>query len=433
MNGDGSGDLVVGAPTLDIGQLEWAGGAYFLLGPITGPQELAGADALVMGRDEGNQVGVAVAGLGDVDEDGLDDVAVSGYRQGDRSGMVALYLGSTISAGEPELAFHESDASFYGETISGDAGLTLASAGDLNGDGRGDIAIGCSYGGSQPSVRAYFAPFSGAYQARDVDVVVEASGGFQVVWSVTGAGDVNGDGLDELLVGAPLAVDGCENDARAALFLGPVEGSFDLHDGSWLVSSESCESDWTGWLVAPAGDSNGDGLMDFLVSAPYAWSSEYGTASGAVSLFLGENTDQARDLEMWEADARLVGAEDNVSAGSAIAGGMDADGDGFGDVLVQAPFESTEESEVGAVYLVRGPMTGTVVLTNSDPCSGDPGSVALSDARYHGAVAGGQAGTGLAMGGDVTGDDYADLLIGAPCPGCGVEGTVYIVPGGAGF
>ena len=212
---------------------------------------------------------------------------------------------------------------------------------------------------------------------------------------------MDGDGLDDLLIGAY----GSGGTGAAYLVLGPVTGTINLSTANaTLVGEEAGDS--AGYDVSNAGDVDGDGHDDLLVGA--FRNSEGAHYAGAAYLVLGPVTG-SRDLSL--ADAKLVGEGRGDAAGPVSAAG-DVNADGHDDILVGATNQGNRNE--GAAYLVRGPVTGTVDLSHAD-------------AKLVGA--GPQDHAGYVSGaGDVDADGRADVLIGAPWTGDYV-GTAYLVYG----
>ena len=331
---------------------------------------------------------------GDLDGDGCADRLVADSQDGTAghdAGAVFVFYGPI----EGTVALEQAHARLLGEGADGHAGDSAEGVGDTNGDGFGDVLVGAPKhpGGGGPGV-AYLVrgPLSGDLDLAAADArLLGEEGNDKAGCAVAGAGDVNGDGLADLLVGAEYAGDG----GMAYLVLSPVAGEFDLGQASARLRAEAA-SDHLGDAVAGAGDVDGDGYDDWLVGAPY--NDAVAHRSGAAYLLSGPTSGE---LEPGQAEARLLGAADDDKAGFAVAGAGDVNGDGLDDVLIGAPNSFGVGEKSGAAFLVLGPISGTVSLADADATMTAVGA-------YD------SAGYAVAIGGDINGDGYDDVLVGAP-------------------
>lgn len=251
VNADGKGDIVVGTHFATIGALVQAGAIHVL----------SGADGSLIRRIDGSEtedrLGFSVAGTGDLDRDGVPDFVAGapGPLGGTHNGTVIVYSGAT-------------GAEIYrirGEAPSDRLGWSVDGAGDIDGDGTQDFIAGAreatlGIGVLQGMVKV----FSGATGATIFRIGgVSSYDNFGA--SVAGAGDVDGDGRDDFIVGAPLAAlpGSYAHYYGAAYVFSGRTGSilFDLAPPAWRIYS-------TGEAVASAGDVDGDGRADVLIAAP---------------------------------------------------------------------------------------------------------------------------------------------------------------------
>ncbi len=347
-NGDALPDVLIGANGLDDG-LSGAGGALLYLNPSSGTLSVADADTILLGESEGDGVGQACAKLGDIDGDGNADFIVGAPAEdsnGTSSG--AIYIVDGPAFGTVSLAY--ADAKIIGEAEGDMAGDTLSPAGDTDGDGVQDMLIGVrgDDGGGEGAGAAYVVLGSSASDmslaSADAKLTGEAAGD-AAGYGVGSAGDINSDGYDDLLVGAPQAADSSGAVVGAAyLLLGPVTADLALSSADAILRGED-SSDWAGWSVTGAGDVDADGIDDILVGAPYRDTGAYW--GGSVYLLLGP---VSGEHSLSTADIEMSGATSSEMAGYTLAGTGDSNGDGYDDILIGSPWYDGD----GAVRFVLG-------------------------------------------------------------------------------
>ncbi len=437
--GDGYADVFVGVPGDDRADLE-AGAAYLYKGGAD-PEVLFDVVMTGQGRSEG--FGSAVAKAGDIDRDGYVDLLVGAYtsdrEENDNTGAAYLYWGGQVPATTPALVFR-------GEVEDGFFGVAVAGVGDVNGDGFPDVAVGahrasvtaaCSGGtATLPTVGRVYVFFGGLRGGMDTipDVVLTGEttlvpgdsasacrGGDEFGLRVAGPGDVNGDGNDDIVVGArgyDFGVDPAagQDAGRAYVFFG----------GPWLagVGAELADVVLTGTLagdefgatVGGAGDTDSDGFADLLVGALLR--DGVGTDSGVVSWYFGSGSGVSSVLR------DISGAAAGDSFGSAVASAGDINADGFADFVVGAYLAGPTDNG-SAVYFTgntsRAVMLTATIIGEPDPETGDQLGIAVGGA------------------GDVDGDGFDDTVIGAwhhdvcfdPLQGsrCFDAGRAYVISG----
>jgi MYXO-CTERM domain-containing protein len=349
----------------------------------------------------GATLGAAVSSAGDVNGDGYSDVIVAAplYDDGNiDEGKAWIYLGS-------DEGLEESEAwSATGGAQSAGFGTSVAWLGDVNSDGYDDVAVGSAYYENDDEqtigrVSVFHGNASGVSSTPDFDLY--GSGGSYGA-AVASAGDVNGDGYPDFLVGAPYL------DA-AYLYLGSASGL--AKSAAWVGGSEVGTSHF-GAALSSAGDVNGDGYADVIIGAPSYTVENEEEIEGKVYVFLGT----AGGLETtatWTYESN----QDKASLGSGVAA-LDVNGDGYSDVVVGAGGWDDSSDGVGVVHVFHGSATGP---------STDPDWTELGDSE------GARFGTAVANGGDVNGDGYADLLVGAPGYSNGetFEGAAFLYLGSA--
>jgi len=300
-----------------------------------------------------------------------------------------------------------------GTELTGEAGMRVANGGDVNGDGLDDVVVATTNAdGGMGQVWVVFGKDDGA--TVDLDDVALGMGGFTITndatgedfgISVDGGGDVNGDGLDDIIIGAP----GSGNAGQAYVVHGKNDGAavtvteLEAGTGGFVLNGQVVGDD-AGTAVAMVGDVNGDGYDDVAVGAPFA-----GTVpdSGRTYVVHGRTETDAIALSdvlggMGGFVANGEGVDDQ--SGSAIAGGHDLDGDGLDDLVIGADQADPNGGNSGAAYVVFGKTNGAQVNLVS------PGS---SGFAINGIASLDVAGSDVAMPGDVNGDGRADVLIGA--------------------
>jgi hypothetical protein len=306
---------------------------------------------------------------------------------------VLLFCGYT---GEYELAEAPTKLSGY---PSDDAGR-LVDAGDLDGDGDEEIVVATLYASGYDG-GGYIV--DGPPPVGDGDL----SDGIQIKGSndtygagrSIGTGDANGDGLQDVVFGAPYSPGGNE----AFVIFGPITATMDLSDAD--VDLQGDNSTYTGH-GSDLGDVNGDGIADATIGAYYT-----NGGKGTIYVVYGPLDDATFDLH--DADGTLDAEISNGYCGRVVRSGYDVTGDGIGDILAPAPYASVGGPSSGMVYVVEGPADG-------DHDLGDDAYATL-----YGASANALAGQDVALG-DVDGDGLYDAIVGSPYDG---RGTVSWVSG----
>ncbi len=310
------------------------------------------------------------------------------------------------------------DGQFTGVAVNDYFGTSVAHAGDFDGDGVDDVIIGAraaeSTLGTSGEPGAAFVFFGGGSLGKlpssSADVTLEGEADHDNAGYVVGsAGDVDGDGFDDVLVGSPDAAQGgLSASGSLYLFGGGVTGVHSL-SGSLAEWVGENGSDNAGYSTAGLGDFDGDGLADLAVGAKGYSPTEPGAVYVVSSADRGVNS-------LSLASLRMLGENDYDYVGESVGAAGDFDGDGLAD-LVAASIQHDEQT--GIVYVVFGGAKGELGL-------------AAADVTLTGDVAGDQCGKSVHGVGDYTGDGVDDLLVGAYY-GTGdtaQSGVTYLVPGG---
>lgn len=432
LDGDGWVDLLIGAYFNSTVATD-AGAAYVVRGGLlqvqSSPAPLDSAGPTLTGDQVEDRAGWAVAGPGDVDGDGYDDLLVSApYNEdhGISSGSVYLVYGTTAMTTAPSLALGDTDLQLYGTNEL--AGHALADAGDVDGDGLPELLIGNpnnSAGGTSTGAAVMVLGLTAASSGADLDLALADLTMVGEAWddhagySVAGGGDVDGDGLSDLWIGAPEADVSGSNDGAAYLALsGSAAALFrevSLADAD-LKLTGAARVDALGMKVAMVGDVDGDGLDDLAVGAPWT-STEYAGSGATFLLFGGSVPALGGQASAFASDAQLNGVKPNQEIGSVLAGAGDVDADGLADLLIGAENNDSAGDYTGGAYL----LIGENLRTGGD-ISLREATTNLPGEREHD-----NAGAAVAGAGDADGDGYDDLLIGAKYHDGG--GAAYLVTG----
>ncbi|MEQ1567159.1 MAG: integrin alpha [Myxococcota bacterium] len=396
VDGDGHRDLIVGA----YGEGEDSTGAAFVVrGPLTGESDLATAAVKWIGESEDDWAGFAVAGGQDLTGDGLPDLAI-GAHYDDETGHSggAVYIVRGGGEGIVELGA-AAWAKIVSEEAYDQAGQAIATAGDVNADGFGDLLIGSPLnsknGNKAGMAHLVYGPIAnGALELSEVTYrLVGEQPGDNAGCAVAGPGDLDGDGQSDLVVGVCLTDRGGLDGGGAFQFSTHEDIDRLVSDADGAMVAEA-PGDAVGSALA-GGDLDNDGLADLLIGAP-GWDGDGGEDHGAVYVADGPAT-----TSMNTPDAKITGVAAGDRAGTAVTVVHDLDGDGFGELVIGAPGSDTTGEDAGAVYVMFGPVFGLRSLDEAD-------------VQIDGAGAFDFLGQAVAAPGDLDGDGWDDLVVGAP-------------------
>jgi hypothetical protein len=393
VNGDGFVDYIAGAAG-DDDVAEGSGQAYLFYGPLTHDVGARNADASVTGEAVVDGLGNAVSSAGDVNGDGFDDILI-GARSNDTNGIQA---GRAYVFHGPLFGTHaalKADAIISGEPFD-EMGWSVAPAGDVNDDGFEDILIGAWMADLVGRAFLFLGPMSGELTVDDAEAAFTGVIFSELLGDAVAAGDLNDDGVPDLILGAPRPPLNGEDPGFVYVFFGPVSGRFPASEADVILTGEQ-DNDEFGTAVA-AGDVDGDGADDLIAGAHQLFRQD---ASGKAYVFYGPLNGA---ISAGNADAILIGEdsdpEDDDLFGETVASPGDTNGDDVDDVLVGAPFNYAGGTRSGRVYLFHGPLSGTIQASAADRI--------ITGSEFD------LLGTALAAGDDANDDGLADLLMGAP-------------------
>jgi hypothetical protein len=437
VNGDGLADVIVGAQLAGPNAPE-SGRSYVVFGKadtdrVSLADVVGGIGGFAMdGEAEEDRSGFRVSSAGDVNGDGLDDVIV-GARMADPNGLyesgrayVVFGKADTEAIQLADVAQGNGGFAMDGEVGGALSGSSVSSAGDVNGDGLDDLIVGAHYAdanGLERCGRAYV-----VFGKTDTDRVLledvaQGVGGFALDGegdseyagkSVSGAGDVNGDGLADVIVGATGANPKGFDSGRVYVVFGKADTDnvslVDVAqgDGGFAIDGET-EDYGTGRSVSGAGDVNGDGLVDFVVGAPDAQPTDVNNTGRIYVVFGKEDTETIQLADVFQGIGGFAMDGDTAwgAFGLTVSDIGDFNSDGLADVLTGAYEASPNGSRSGRTYVIFG-------KEDTEPVSIEDLVMGLGGFVIDGEAAEDQSGLSVSGTGDVNGDGLPDIVVGAP-------------------
>ena len=399
-NFDGSAELMIGA-TGHASPAVNAGAIYLVEGPGPPPEgyprdplpritNLSTVPCEMEGLGEEDYAGWSVASVGDLDGDGRPNFAMGARYQDlatyDRVG--AIYITSDKCSPGPlgQTAFEIQGGNFW------ELGTSVARGGDVNGDGFDDLLVGAPRAAPPTSTGAALV-FTGRINSDSAaaDAYLMAYGEEEearVGEAVSSPGDLDGDGRDDVAIGSPLSRFNGPDSGRVYIVNDVQPGEFSLQDTLYFALGDA-DDQLGAMIVSASGDITGDGLADLVVGAP---GDVY--APGRVYVI-----DQVFPTVRVAAAIEGAAPYDGFGASGALL--PDVDGDGLPDLAIGAPRDDTQGEDAGVVYLFFGTFDGSR-------------SAVDADASLYGEAAFDFAGTSVAAAADQDADGFVDLIVGAP-------------------
>lgn len=346
LNNDGYDDVVVGAPNFDLNAGNPNTGAFYVY--FGGPGAFDPiADASVIGPTQNDNMGAAVSGVGDLNNDGIEDLAVGvpRFNPGGQvdSGRVFIYYGGS--------SFDTvADASLGLAQALSAIGTAVAGRGDVNGDGIDDLVVGAggyeANGGALLNEGAALVFFGGNGSLdQTVDAILRSNSNGATGGASVALGDMNGDGVDDVISGAPLHAPTASVGGMVQIWYG-ASGAFNTTVDVTLVSTQAAEQ--YGRSVAVLPDINANGQEELIVGAPGALNSA-SLAAGKVRLYFPTAAGIAATASL-----ELEGSQADALFGTSLATG-DFNADGAADLAVGEPGRDTGASvNHGAIYAYLG-------------------------------------------------------------------------------
>jgi hypothetical protein len=405
-NGDGYSDIIAGNPNYlaydGINPLGDAGMFTIYFGSGSGITSYI----FKKGNEASGNFGKSVFTAGDVNGDGYSDVIVGKNSTIDAvyRGVAEVYHGYDFDS-DNITSFELVQAPDWSADLSSSIivdgfGDAVSTAGDVNGDGFADVVVGAKSfyvdGSFVGGAFLYLGSLSGLESNYSWMAEGSQNNGLYGK-SVAIAGDINGDGYSDIIVGESEF----DSKGKAYIYYGSLNGMID-DDPEELYGTQIGSR--AGTSVSTAGDVNGDGYSDIIIGVP-----EYSNAQqseGAVFVYYGTNDgiDQANKLI-------LEGNQDNANFGSSVSTAGDVNGDGYVDVIIGMPGKTIGVNKVGAAYIYHGSSSGLSV-TPSTMINGDQSNSGFGNA--------------VSTAGDVNGDGYTDVIIGASTYGLGAKGAAFV-------
>lgn len=388
-----------------------------------GTSSASGAEVTIDGQSEAGLFGKSMALTGDIDGDGLSELAVGASGEYANRGAVYLFSGADLSGA---LSTADASASWVGSFDDGALASyrSMSAPGDLDGDGRSELLFGAPEAGANgEGSGVVYLLYGGGSWGLDGDPQSQAD------WILTGdandttgvrmsVADIDGDGDVDILASSTGASAGGRRAGTVGVYLGSGQrfsGAARVDQANWSIYGDR-ELDELGWTLKAVGDVNDDGYQDFAATSFYAESS-----AGQMGLFFGHANPGGTGILSGLAGAVFTGSQSGDRLGYDVVGQLDVDEDGIEDLVVGAYLDDTVGADAGALHVYLGRGTWASDYLPSD-----------ADATMLGGSSGDRFGHVLASPGDLDSDGVDDLLIGAlftEPSGVADQGSAYLLLG----
>ncbi len=474
LNGDGIDDLILGAEGADPNNNNNAGQSYVIFGrsdfnPSLDLLALNGSNGFTInGIDDGERSGLPVSSAGDINGDGIDDIIIAARNadSGSITNAGEVYVVFGNSSGFPQTLELSELSNTNGFTIAGgqngdQIGISISEAGDINDDGVDDIIIGAAFADRNNATiagEAYvlFGRNTGFPDNLNVSDLNGSNGftftnitlgeGSRLGNAVNDLGDINGDGIDDVIVTAAfsdvgMGVDTITNAGIAYVIFGrSSESEFEaslelsqLNGNNGFIINGLATQDTLGRSAAGAGDVNGDGLNDIVIGV-IGGDPNGEIDAGQTYVIFGSNNGFSANFDLLSINGSngfiINGIDAGDNAGASVAGAGDVNGDGIDDIIIGASKADPDDINItGEGYVVFGNSQFNTSLELSQ-LNGDNGFV------INGVNPGDDLGRSVNSAGDVNGDNIDDIIIGASAAdpnGIDGAGSSYVIFGSRGF